>query len=143
MTIEFVTATPNLVIKDNGDSSCVQVDVPGYGRLGRSGLPALPVTGALLGVPPDAEIELKILDVAESVLNLALPVCPVPVPDIEQLASGEFGYRSEERVPPPDAHAASALYPPHRCRAQLHRMDPQPARGPGAVRPTAGQPGRR
>ena len=52
------------VVRENGTGEpCSRLVVAGYGETGTAGLPALPVKGALVGLPPQAQASLTVLDV--------------------------------------------------------------------------------
>lgn len=53
------------------------LSVPGLGRIGETGKPALPIKGAMVAIPPGAQATLKIL--ADEVRRDALVYPPVPV----------------------------------------------------------------
>lgn len=74
----------------------------------QAGKPQLPVVTALLGVPPDADIELRVL--ADESIQLAERVnllpAPSPAPSSEELQPGRLVWE-----PDPAAYASRELYP--------------------------------
>jgi uncharacterized repeat protein (TIGR01451 family) len=78
--------TPDVAVEprmaENGP--CARVDVAGYATTDRAGWPQLPVRGAMLGIPPDVELHLTVLETETSPLPGAYDVCPVAQPIAEQ-----------------------------------------------------------
>ena len=54
------------------------LSIKGYGETSKSGKPQLPIKGVMLGVPPDAELEVHVLESYSSVAAERYNVCPVP-----------------------------------------------------------------
>jgi hypothetical protein len=85
-----------------------RLTIPGYGATVEPGKPQVPIVGALLGVPADAQIELRLL-ADDAVLlpgHFVLTPAPRPAPLAEDLQPGELLY-----APDAAAYASDALYP--------------------------------
>lgn len=90
-----------------------RLTVPGYDVTQQAGQPQVPLVGALLGVPPDAGIELRVLadDAIPLPAHHRLSPAPRPAPLTDDLQPGELTFK-----PDPIAYAADGWYPPAAAR---------------------------
>jgi uncharacterized repeat protein (TIGR01451 family) len=91
--------------------TCDRLSVPDYATTDQAGWPALPVRGAMLGIPPDADITLTILEVNAEVLPKNYDLCPVPNPIVEMELTGEIRYGGTAWTRDIAAYAADAFWP--------------------------------
>ena len=94
-----------------GGFACQLLSVPGYATTSEAGWPQLPVWGAMLGVPPQAEPGLTVLETESVVIAGPHDLCPVPSPIVELDISGEPRYGGMELRPNEQAYATNAFYP--------------------------------
>ena len=85
-----------------------RLTIPGYDVTQEAGRPQVPVMNTLLGVPPDARIELRILadDAAPLAGRFRLRPAPHPAPLAEDLQPGELIFEPDQI-----AYTTDALYP--------------------------------
>jgi uncharacterized repeat protein (TIGR01451 family) len=76
--IVFELNTPAYALELDEDADCEVLSVEGYGYTSRSGWPRLPVRGALIGVPPGADVSLSVASVESRIVPGAHRLCPVP-----------------------------------------------------------------
>jgi hypothetical protein len=78
VVVELISPTPELnsVILDG--VSYYDVSIAGLNNTAASGAPLLPVYGRLLGIPPGAEISVRVLASETERIPLTLPVAPAP-----------------------------------------------------------------
>lgn len=110
--VVFEVTVPPLTVRPvtlNG-ATYQEVSIPGYGLTGESGAPALPVRGWTLGVPPGADIALKVLE-AESVERSLGRVRPVQTIHFQPSFSGGLPDYTSEVVPDAEVYARDALLP--------------------------------
>jgi len=91
--IEIVPPQPRLDSASEGAAPNGGLSVPGYGLSDLPGAPQLPLKGFFVGVPPYAEVQLRVLELTEEVLPERLRVPPAPTWVLE--------------YPPPDEWASS------------------------------------
>lgn len=87
-----------------------RVSIPGYihGHSFKIGKPQVPMKGALLGIPSDAEITLSILD-SESTILSDYNLYPVPAQEAKE--SGKIKYVAEIFTKDEIAYSSDAFYP--------------------------------
>ena len=80
--------------------TCDRLSVTDYATNDQAGWPALPVHGAMLGIPPDANVTLTVLSTNTEILPGRYDLCPVASPIVETDPSSEirFAYPAD---PPP------------------------------------------
>lgn len=67
----------------SGAGICQRLTLPGFASAGLPGAPALPVTGALVGLPLDAAPRLEVLQAETVAIPQGAPLCPVASPVFE------------------------------------------------------------
>lgn len=77
---------------------CLRLSVEGYGATDRSGWPELPLRGTMVGIPPQAEVALRVLERESVVRRVGRNLCPAAQPIVEVDAEGRLQYLGEERV---------------------------------------------
>jgi len=84
----LVLNTPAFQTQPSSDDlgPCVALSVAGYSVLDSPWQPQLPVKGAFLGIPPEGEVVLRVVDQEWEVLERAERPCRVTPPDVEDLA---------------------------------------------------------
>ncbi len=85
-----------------------QLKVDGLNATGEAGSPQLPMASALLGVPPDARVTVRVLsDEAQPVVGQHwLTPAPTAVPSLDDLQPGEL-----RLIPDAGAYASSVVFP--------------------------------
>jgi hypothetical protein len=111
MVLELVTPAFQVQQSVADDGPCTRLAVDGYGETEVAGWPALPVRGAMVGIPPQAALTLTVLEADTTVVPRRYDLCPVPRVVIEGDASRSEGYGNMETVRDAAAYAADALYP--------------------------------
>mgnify|MGYP005840805595 CR=1 FL=1 len=106
VTVPPLTAWPVTL----GGETYQALSIPGYGLAGEPGAPALPARGWTLGVPPGADITLKVLE-AESVERSLGRVLPVETIHFQPSFSGGLPDYTTEVVPDAAAYARDAFIP--------------------------------
>jgi uncharacterized repeat protein (TIGR01451 family) len=112
--ILFDLYTPSYVLQSYEDKAvdCEALSVAGYGLTARGGAPRLPVRGALVGVPPGADVTLTVVETDEVVVPGKHRLCPAPTVRTEpSLETGVPHYAGESLIFDPDAYAQSGLRP--------------------------------
>lgn len=90
---------------------CDELVVAGYGYTDAAGRPRLPVRGAMVGVPPEGEVRLVILEAEAVDLPGRFQVCPVARPIVALNEEGVPRPGGFEAARDPDAYAIDAYYP--------------------------------
>jgi len=111
IVLELVTPDFDVTQSESTSGSCDVLSVTGYGELDKSGWPRLPASGTMLGLPPDVEPALSILDIDVAILPGDYTLCPVPQPIFDVDVEGMVTYQGEAAIPDPEAYAAAAFYP--------------------------------
>jgi hypothetical protein len=93
MTVELATVDYAMERVVHGGESFISVEVPGFGATDDTGLPLLPLKGALLGVPFGADVSLEIISVESEPLG---PVRVEPAPTQSVVRNGEFSTPVED-----------------------------------------------
>ncbi|MBN1954681.1 MAG: DUF11 domain-containing protein [Anaerolineae bacterium] len=111
--IVLALTTPQFQVEERalGDGSCQAIAVAGYGETDRSGWPALPVRGALVGIPPGAAPILTVLQADGAIAAERYSLCPVSQPIVGISPAGEMTYEGVEQVADAAAYAADSFYP--------------------------------
>jgi hypothetical protein len=111
--LEFRSPAYQLEQVNYGSQIYTQIDVPGLSETGEPGKPKLPVSSTLIGLPPTAKYELRILtDVTEVVVGrYFISPAGTPVVGDEDLQPGKFVY-----VPDRSAYQTDANYPDEQVR---------------------------
>lgn len=107
--------TPSYQVEDilSDDGSYQEISVSGYQQTSTPGQPRLPVKSILLGVPPQANVKIHVIDdVAKSTLKLLnLRHSPDPLPITEEFQSGLMSQSD-----PPLASQEDLFYPAEPAR---------------------------
>jgi len=106
VTVPPLTARPVTL----GGETYQALSIPGYGLTGESGAPALPIRGWTLGVPPGADIALKVLE-AESVERSLGRVQPVETIHFQPSFTGGLPDYTTKVVPDAAVYARDAFIP--------------------------------
>ena len=109
VVLELVT--PDYALQPLAEAGCLLLSVEGYGATDRSGWPELPLRGAVVGIPPQAQVALQVLEVESVVRRVGGNLCPAARPIVEYDAQGMPQYRGEERVRDERAYLVSGTYP--------------------------------
>jgi len=110
--------TPAFALTPIDEGSHLLLEAPGLPTSAALGQPRLPIAGALLGIPPDAEVMLDILadDVDMMLLPVPLARASLPLPlDEETFASTPFPYLTksgEERLTNPQSEIRNPQFYP-------------------------------
>jgi hypothetical protein len=86
-----------------------KLELPGYGRSGEVGHPALPAVRQLFALPRGAEIDVAVA-VADSILYTGSVVCPVPA-EVTHYTEEGWPYPAEEFAYDEQAYGRSGYYP--------------------------------
>ena len=82
LILEFTPTRPEIEeILLNG-LACQAISIPGMAQSDSPGAPSLPVQGAMLGIPQDAQPSINILTAEWTALPGSYDLCPVPQPDL-------------------------------------------------------------
>ncbi len=112
--------TPNYELEEQrqADVVCQRLRVPGYTQSEEAGRPQLPLRVMLLGVPPEAELELEVTPLQTTRVPGYFAVCPAPQAVTEQGEDGLRRYVLRETEPDPAVYGVDSFYP-----AQIARLD--------------------
>lgn len=110
--LELSTPYVSLEERTLAGGPCTSVTVPGYGSSDEAGWPELPVRGAMLGIPPGAEVSLTVLESERVAVPGTYDVCPVPQPVVEHDRAGRISARGLAFERDEAAYATDAPYPP-------------------------------
>ncbi len=111
VVLELVTPDFHVAEALSESGPCDLLSVTGYGEMDKSGWPRLPVSGTMLGLPPDTEPELSILSADFVILPGNYTICPVPQPIYDVDLTGVITYQGEAAIPDAAAYAANSFYP--------------------------------
>lgn len=95
-----------------GGKNYTQLTIDGMGHTGEAGKPDLPIQGAMVGVPPGAQVTLKILQ--DDTRNDDLSAPPVPVGAVRAHSDPTQimpTFAGESRNPDPAVYSGGAVYP--------------------------------
>ncbi len=98
VTLELVTPEFRVEEISTGESACQVIHVEGFGETDIPGQPRLPVRGAMVAVPPDADIKLTLLDSEPVVAQRKYNLCPVSAPIMNDVPFGtidDLGYKTQ------------------------------------------------
>ncbi len=102
--------TPGFALQPLTEAGCRRLTVEGYGATDTSGWPELPLRGAMVGIPPQAQVSLHVLDVESVIRRVGSDLCPVARPVVEYDAEGRLQYLGEERVRDASAYARRSAF---------------------------------
>lgn len=108
ITVELATVDYAMERVVHGGESFMSVEVPGFGATDDTGLPLLPLKGALLGVPFGVDVSLEIISVESEPLG---PVRVEPAPTQSVVRDGEFSTPVEDYVPDEEFYAGRSTFP--------------------------------
>ena len=119
--LELYTLAYQVSEKRIGGTGCHSLTIEGHGETSEVGRPQLPIKGVMLGVPPEARFEVRVLEADSTLVAERYDVCPVPEVvirqdpyDIESLedpstfspADIEYVFTKDE-----DVYSADEFYP--------------------------------
>lgn len=110
LIVELNTSPDQIEIKP-GPEGCALIALPGYGQIADVGQPLLPLKGALLGIPPEGEVVVRILEMETLALDGRYDICPAPGLLFADSADGLPHETGESYVRNAIAYAQNALYP--------------------------------
>jgi hypothetical protein len=111
VTLELFTPEFDVANSQSTEGECQLFTVPEYGETGDPGTPRLPVLGTMIGIPPNAEITLSVLETDSTDLVGPLDLCPVPTPIIDMDISGEARYLGTDATPDPAVYSSDDFAP--------------------------------
>jgi uncharacterized repeat protein (TIGR01451 family) len=104
----------------SGDPAYSQVEMEGYGRILTAGAPQLPAKGIMVGIPPQAEVSVRVLEASDEWLPGSHRIVPVPTSSVDTsvllgvdspVAGGDLSQARWEVVEDPSIYGVDALYP--------------------------------
>ena len=108
VVLELVTPTFR---QESDGASCDLITVSGYSETDAAGWPRLPIKGAMVGIPAEAEVTLTVLETERATVEGSFELCPVASPIFDVELSGEINYSGEEAVQDPVAYSTDQFYP--------------------------------
>jgi len=111
IVLELITPGFELELLAEEDLSCQRLSVDEYAATDTSGWPRLPVKGTMLGVPPDVELEVTVLETDLVLVPGRFNICPVSQPDFEFDPDGGLNYFGVKMVPDEGAYSRDAFFP--------------------------------
>ena len=101
-------------VSDGG--TCQMLSAAGLGQMDEPGRPMVPVQGTMLGLPPGAAPQIRILEAAFDTITLPGDLCPVPTPIVREEPGPDGAGPSEAHVDmvyakDGGAYATNAFYP--------------------------------
>jgi uncharacterized repeat protein (TIGR01451 family) len=102
------------------DPAYSQVEMEGYGRIVAAGAPQLPAKGIMVGIPPQAEVSVRVLEALDEWLPGSYRIVPVPTSVVQDPAllgvdspimGDDLAQRRWEVVEDPSIYGTDALYP--------------------------------
>jgi uncharacterized repeat protein (TIGR01451 family) len=115
-----IVAPPPQIQPFPGDPAYSQVEVAGYGEILAAGAPQLPVKGIMVGIPPQAEISVRVLEASDEWLPGSYRIVPVPTSVADEPAllavdspavGSDFSQSHGELVEDPSIYGTDAFYP--------------------------------
>jgi len=105
-----------LVDKASDGGTCQMLSAVGLGQMDEVGRPMVPVQGTMLGLPPGAAPEIRILEAEFDTITLPADLCPVPTPVVRGESGPDGAGPSEAHVEmiyakDGGAYATNAFYP--------------------------------
>ena len=105
-----------LVDKATDGGTCQMLSAAGLGQMDEVGRPMVPVQGTMLGLPPGAAPQIRILEAEFDTITLPADLCPVPTPVVRGESGPDGAGPGEahvEMVYAKDggAYATNAFYP--------------------------------
>ena len=112
--------TPNYELAEQRQADVVyqRLSVPGYTQSAEAGRPQLPLRLVLLGVPPEAELELEVTPLQTALVPGYFAICPAPQAVAEQGEDGLMRYVLKDTEPDAAVYELDSFYP-----AQIARLD--------------------
>ncbi|MBN1978812.1 MAG: hypothetical protein JW918_15550 [Anaerolineae bacterium] len=111
ITLELTTPDFQIEPIATEEITCDRLSVIDYATNDQAGWPALPVRGAMLGIPPDADVTLTVLSVDAEVLPGSYDLCPVPSPIVETAPTGEISFGGYQLIRDPQAYGSDIFTP--------------------------------
>jgi len=110
--------TPDYELKEQmaKGMACQRIRVPGYAQSEEAGRPQLPLQVVLLGVPPEAELELDVTPLQTARVPGHFAICPAAEAVVEQGENGLIRYVMKEADPDPAVYNVDSFYPPEVAR---------------------------
>lgn len=90
---------------------CTLLSAADYPETDVAGSPRLPVQGALVGLPPNGEVQITLVEAEPVLLEGSFSLCPVPRLDYEIQPTGEPGQIAEQWLQDPAAYSQDRFYP--------------------------------
>ncbi len=111
ITLEFSAPGYTLAQAEDAQGLCELPVIEGASESSEAGAPALPVMGAFVGVPAEAELELHILEVEQQAVPGVHRVCPIARPVLALSMDSLPERLGEERVADAALYARSGFAP--------------------------------
>ncbi len=111
IVLELTVPDLDRAVGEADGAPCDELVVAGHGYTDAAGHPRLPIRGAMVGVPPDGEVRLVILEAEAVDLPGRFQVCPVPRPIVALDEGGMPRPGGFEAARDPEAYATDAYYP--------------------------------
>jgi hypothetical protein len=111
LVLELLTPSFQLEPGTAGGQPCQRLSVPGYAETDAVGAPRLPVRGAMVGIPPWADLTVTLLDAGPALLPGRYDLCPLPRPVVQVDPAAGFRYAGVQATRDPAAYAAAGFQP--------------------------------
>ncbi len=112
LVLELVTPGFELTQAQMDGGECDLLTVPGYGETAQAGWPRLPIRGAMIGIPPQAEPKVTVLAAEAELEPGRYNLCPAPQPIVEtEQPTGTARYGGMAAAQDQAAYAADNFYP--------------------------------
>ena len=111
VVVEIHTPAYRLEVADVDGLGCQVLTVDGYGQTSDVGQPQLPVKGVLLGIPPTAELSLRVLELEGETIAGRYELCPSPELVVDQDLEGNIIHQALEFLRDEGVYSSDAFYP--------------------------------
>lgn len=111
IVLELYTPDFQVELLVTEDIACDRLGAADYASNDQAGWPQLPVRGAMLGIPTDADVSLRVLSTEAEILSERYNLCPVASPIVETDLSGEVRFEGYQLVRDTQVYAANTLAP--------------------------------
>ena len=111
LVLEFSASPPRVEEGESDFGTCQNLFLNGFDNQSEPGAPRLPMSGIWVGVPPEGDIRIEILEQDQVVLDGSFNLCPAPQPILNPGGDPLETIQGYESIPNPQIYQADADYP--------------------------------
>ena len=111
LVLEFSASPPRIEEGVSDLGACQNIVLDGYDNQSEPGAPRLPMGGAWIGVPPEGDIRIEILEQDQVLLDGSYSLCPAPQPILNPGGDPLETIQGYQSIPNPQIYQSDVDYP--------------------------------